>query len=93
MLRVEIVKRHENGDSYKTIGDSLGISKATADRIAHGHKPGKEIASVLKLDPANDLLYTRNRNALLDTIARGWGYEGWSDLETQLIRWYLDKKG
>jgi hypothetical protein len=84
-LSTHIHERHENGESYETIGNDLGINKTAAWQIEHGYKPGKKLSTILKLDAEPNLNYTRSRRERLDEIARGLGYKSWSEFETYLL--------
>ena len=81
----EVRKRHEKGESYKSIGESLGLSAPTVDRVAHGIV-SKKVATALSLDPSPALLSTRRRRAALNKIARSLGFPSWSVLETEAIK-------
>lgn len=92
IISADIQYRHSQGESYKRIGESLGISAPTADRIAHGKRPGKKVCEILGLDPSPDLAYTRKRNQRLDSIARLWGHTNWSAYETAVLSDYYKEK-
>ena len=84
-VRQAIHNRHENDETYQSIADDLGITKAMAWQIEHGYKPGRRVSAILQLDPCPDLRYTRTRRERLDEIARGWGYSGWCNYESSLL--------
>lgn len=60
-LSIHIKERHSAGECYQAIADDLGISKAMAHQIEHGHKPGPDVAKKLKLDPSAKVLRDRDR--------------------------------
>jgi hypothetical protein len=84
-LRRLIQKRHKNGESFRIIAASYGITKPMACQIFHGYKPGKRVSAILNLDPDPDLKYTRSRRDRLDEIASGWGYVNWCAYETAML--------
>ena len=78
--------RHKTGESYRVLGEAYGISKGMAWQIAHGYKPGKRVSAILGLDPPARLLFTRTRRARLNEIAKKWGFTGWANYETWMLR-------
>lgn len=88
-LHTSIRKRHET-EPYSSIAFSLGINKALVKYIeTHPHyRPSRRIAAILKLDPDNDLRYTRTRRERLDEIARSKGHKSWCALETHVLKEY-----
>lgn len=87
-IRIQITVRRVNGETYKEIGKSLGISAPEADRIAHGKRPGKKVSAILGLDPSPALQATRRRIAKANQIARAWGFKSWSEYTTRMIEIY-----
>jgi hypothetical protein len=85
-LCTDIKNRHANGESYQIIADSLGITKAMCYQITQGYKPGKRVATILKLDPPPDLARTRARREQLNQIARASGYTSWTNFETHVLK-------
>ena len=83
----------KNGSTYAEMAHSLNISKAMVRLIEQGHKPGPEVSAKLGLEPSAKLSYTRNRRKILNEIAQEWGYDNWSEYETDTIQEKEQRQG
>jgi len=90
----QYVKRCREIDmTYQQIADDLHVSKAMAKLLEQGHKPGPEVSAKLGLEPSAKLSYTRNRRKILNEIAQEWGYDNWSEYETDTIQEKEQRQG
>lgn len=90
-LRGTLVKRHEDGESYQTIGDSLDITKGTVGRILEGIRPGKEICARLGIDPNPKVMYRRRRRSAEKRLAQILGYPNWDAYTTAMLKIHKDE--
>ena len=89
-LRLSIIDRRKNNETYRSIGESLGISGALVYHIEtrENYRPSKKIKKLLGLDPTPSQVYTKTRRQKLDKIARDMGHACWSAYESAMIREY-----
>jgi len=83
------IKERRSGDdpeTYQYIADSYGITKAMVYMIEKGHRPGKQVSSILNLEPSKSVMEKRVRRKRLDEIAKSWGYKGWWDYGSEVIK-------
>lgn len=85
-IRTLIIKRRKNGESYGDIAKDYNISRPSARRIFLGLRVGKKTRDAIGVGPPKKLLDTRERRRDLNKIAIYWGYENWSNYETQILK-------
>lgn len=86
-IRLSIIKMRNDGLTYDSISDKLGIDRAMVYYIEthKNYKPGRSMKAKLNINPDGGLVYTRKRRQSLDEIALSWGYPGWSAYETYIL--------
>jgi len=84
-LRLNIVERRLDGETYQSIANYYGVTKSMIFQIEKGYRPGKKISAVLNLEPSEPVIQKRIRRQKLDKIAQSWGYKGWWDYGSKAI--------